>query len=584
MREHLGPTLSKENLRRVISRGLGLAALLGLLTPGPGCEPAIDEGLFTCDPNAPDPCPAGYACLRRGTSFEAHCYAEGDGYCGDGQWNPEHGEECDGQVLGALDCPDGTRLCSPNCEASCATCGNGVLERVGDQGEVCDGSDLGGRSCLTLGYDEGLLQCDAQCQLDTSNCRAFCGNGVVETSMGEECDGQNLGADEGESCASLGLGRLGQLGCDDDCLRKDTCQIYSGIALGYWSACGLGSLGRAYCWGRGTYGALGNGTYDSQDAPQGAPAPEKFIHLAAGTNHSCALTDDGSAWCWGDNTLGQLGTGDSVTKLRPTKVNTSLRFSMLALGVYHSCGIEQDGAIYCWGGNNSCQLGTGNEDGKLTPYRVAGALSFVSLSAGGFHTCAVDTAFQAHCWGSGDCGQLGAGDNLRRCEPSAVLGGIAFVSISAGMMHTCAVDTASGAHCWGDNSSGQLGNGTFGSTVLLPSPVPGLSSISQIAASEFHSCALEETGRAFCWGGNYSGKLGNGTTQDSASPTEVHGSHSFGSLSLGGAFTCGVDLGGAAWCWGDNFFGQLGAGLPASSATTPVLVAPSTSDGPEQGP
>jgi hypothetical protein len=46
-------------------------------------------------------------------------------------------------------------------------CGNGVI----DGGEQCDGSDLGGMSCIDLGYTDGVLACDPTiCVYDTSGC------------------------------------------------------------------------------------------------------------------------------------------------------------------------------------------------------------------------------------------------------------------------------------------------------------------------------------------------------------------------------------------------------------------------------
>lgn len=47
-----------------------------------------------------------------------------------------------------------------------ATCGNGQIE----SGEVCDGSNLNGASCATLGFNSGTLACAASCQYDTSSC------------------------------------------------------------------------------------------------------------------------------------------------------------------------------------------------------------------------------------------------------------------------------------------------------------------------------------------------------------------------------------------------------------------------------
>ena len=75
-----------------------------------------------------------------------------------------------------------------------AGCGNGVLET----GEQCDGGDLGGATCASLGYTGGTLTCSATCTLDVSGC-AVCGNGVRED--GEACDGTDLG---GATCAQNG--------------------------------------------------------------------------------------------------------------------------------------------------------------------------------------------------------------------------------------------------------------------------------------------------------------------------------------------------------------------------------------------
>ena len=48
-----------------------------------------------------------------------------------------------------------------------ATCSNGVI----DLGETCDGVNLAGQTCLSQGFDSGVLQCAANCMaFDTSWC------------------------------------------------------------------------------------------------------------------------------------------------------------------------------------------------------------------------------------------------------------------------------------------------------------------------------------------------------------------------------------------------------------------------------
>ena len=68
-------------------------------------------------------------------------------------------------------------------------CNNGAI----DDGEACDTTDLGGQSCVGLGYSSGALSCSAICGFDTSGCTApvNCDDGVLDP--GEDCDGANLG-------------------------------------------------------------------------------------------------------------------------------------------------------------------------------------------------------------------------------------------------------------------------------------------------------------------------------------------------------------------------------------------------------
>jgi len=84
-------------------------------------------------------------------------------------------------------------------------CDNGRI----DQGEDCDGEELGGATCTSEGFAKGKLRC-RECHFDTSKC-SFCGNDVINEK--EACDGGDLG---GATCESLGF-EEGALACTDDC-------------------------------------------------------------------------------------------------------------------------------------------------------------------------------------------------------------------------------------------------------------------------------------------------------------------------------------------------------------------------------
>jgi hypothetical protein len=80
------------------------------------------------------------------------------------------------------------------------------------------------------------------------------------------------------------------------------------------------------------------------------------------------------------------------------------------------------------------------------------------------------------------------------------------------------------ASCWGANVDGRLGNN---STTNSPVPVAvdtagvlASKSVAAVTAGSQHSCAVAE-GRAFCWGNNTYGQLGNNTTTNSSVPVSV---------------------------------------------------------------
>lgn len=429
-------------------------------------------------------------------------------HCGNSM--KEAGEDCDGSDLGGRDCLSlgllgGTLVCRPDCtyDASGCTgpdCGNGIVEGS----EACDGADLAGATCTSIGqgYSGGTLGCTA-CQLDDSAC-STCGNGAIET--GEECEGTDLG---GATCSSLGT-TGGVLSCNAECMYdrslcygcgnglQETGEACDGTDLDGKTCATLGTgftAGSLSCsascqFDTASCTTCGNGACQTGETASNCPADCGVVDMAAGAVHTCAVLADGSVRCWGG--WKGLRAGGAGTVLKPMKIPDIQNAKAVAAGKEHTCVLTTTGAVKCWGRSGWGQTGAGSLDDEVwPPVQVPGVTGAKVLRAGAFHTCIVTSANQVRCWGRADHGELGVApaDSNRFPTPMQAGDGI---QVGAGQFHTCAVQSTGGAHCWGYNAFRQLGitNGA-GATVwkLYPTSVGGLTSATRIAGGGSHTCA-----------------------------------------------------------------------------------------------
>ena len=347
------------------------------------------------------------------------------------------------------------------------------------------------------------------------------------------------------------------------------------------------SGGGVKCWGSNRYGQLGNGEtrkcnqYGKCAKPY-SRVPVDVVGLAsgvkaiaAGGGHTCALTNRGAVKCWGYNASGQLGNGAKiqcddqgscakyVSSVPVAVVGLGGGVRAIAVGDFQSCAITASGGVKCWG-EGMCDFGGSNTSACSTPVDVAGMTSGISaIAAGAASLCAISSSGGVTCV-----------PDLAGGVTSIALGLLGGRSRGdGGSDNGCALTSGGGVKCWGANYRGQLGNGSTTAS-RTPVDVVGLASgVRAIASGDSYSCAITSRGAVECWGNNYFGALGDGSTVNRSTPVDVTGLTSrVTALDAGVYHACAIIGGSEVKCWGYNVDGRLGLAATARITTRPIVV------------
>jgi alpha-tubulin suppressor-like RCC1 family protein len=195
---------------------------------------------------------------------------------------------------------------------------------------------------------------------------------------------------------------------------------YRQVSAGGAHTCAITTTGHAFCWGDNTFGALGDSTnVRRRSKPSEVVGGHVFRQIDVGVGHTCAVTTGDRAFCWGYGRGGEIGNGHAYLSFWPRAVSGGLRIRRVSAGGGYTCAETLSSQAYCWGTNSSGQLGDGSPGltVALKPVAVAGGHTFAQLSAGVGHACAKTPAGAGWCWGHDLLGALGDGvlsENVRR--------------------------------------------------------------------------------------------------------------------------------------------------------------------------
>lgn len=204
------------------------------------------------------------------------------------------------------------------------------------------------------------------------------------------------------------------------------------------------------------------------------------------------------------------------------------------------------------------------------------AVKLTLVSFGGNHSAAITTTGRIFTWGLNSRGQLGSGTETNNSTPIDITKQIKLNSgetidyISLGFGQSAVITSTGRAFTWGFNGYGQLGDGAKMDR-NIPYDITNqfelqTGEILKTIIIEDHAAALTSYNRLFTWGYNFYGQLGLGNTIDQSKPTDITSyfnleiNEKIIQVSLGGHHTAVLTSTGRVFTFGANNSGALGNG------------------------
>jgi alpha-tubulin suppressor-like RCC1 family protein len=270
-----------------------------------------------------------------------------------------------------------------------------------------------------------------------------------------------------------------------------------------------------------------------------------------------------SLFGWGltKNVLGMSNPGGVVSS--PVQVNSSPDWADISASVYSSdyvsLGIKTNGTLWAWGKDAYGTLGINNRlANRSSPVQVGSLTNWEKVIVSQSTAYAKKTDGTIWAWGINLSGGVGDGTKINRSSPVQIGASTDWAYVG----YASAVKTNGTAWSWGFNFYGNVGDNT---TISRSSPVQ-IGSLTNwlypLAIDSNLKLFIKTDGRLWGFGSNFSGQLGNGTTNiQYSSPVQIGASTNWAGGSSGTSHSMAYKTDGTLWAWGSStFYGQLGLG------------------------
>jgi hypothetical protein len=193
-------------------------------------------------------------------------------------------------------------------------------------------------------------------------------------------------------------------------------------------------------------------------------------------------------------------------------INLTLGIKLACSGSNFTCYVLEDGNVKCIGDNSIMQLGRPNTNLTVPPNTLIPFPSNITALACGDSHVSVIQGIYIKSWGGNVKGQTGTGTTTTIISPQQ-LGALSAtpLDIFTGIDFTCVQENNPYVQCFGNNFAGQLGIGSTTTGLSPASPVSQSCVWQTLSTGGGHVLAKCATG-IYAWGKNDFSQLGDGTT------------------------------------------------------------------------
>ncbi len=293
--------------------------------------------------------------------------------------------------------------------------------------------------------------------------------------------------------------------------------------------------GTLWAWGLNYSGEVGNGTNTEVKEPEQILNDVRYVTSIVDTTY--AIKSDDTLWAWGDNNLGLVGNG----KHKGT-VNTPIKIMDNVKTIESSSGnpvfvIKNDDSLWGWGVNTHGELATGNDKHILKPRKILDDVKSVSVDYSTISAIKKDNSLWI--WGNG------SGDKLEKIADDVV-------KVENGYETTFILKEDGTLWTYGFDYVEKTEEVSIEGVTKIMDNVRDVNVSDVDYSLQDIGIIIKEDNSLWACGSNYSGEIGNGTTEFARVPVKILENVKYADSLNGKSYAITED--GSLWAWGNIYY------------------------------